>query len=227
MIFLFFFFFFQAEDGIRDTSVTGVQTCALPIYGVQRLKPARSAWRGRAPYPEIAYHLVVLRGDDLDGGPGQQDSQRVVARQEIRRDAHIVSGHGNPRARPAPLGQQRPRAVRAVAECGIDEAARANSVAGEDLVPGWFQVGGGEKLGAVPRPVKELPLVDVTGPPGIRGEPRGRQSQLDGRAAGRGKLAARSPLDGRGGAVLVPCPLAEAVQGQRLSAVPVLVADPV
>src|SRR5436189_6015430 len=26
-----FVFFFQAEDGIRDTSVTGVQTCALPI----------------------------------------------------------------------------------------------------------------------------------------------------------------------------------------------------
>ena len=31
--FLFFiFFFFQAEDGIRDYKVTGVQTCALPIY---------------------------------------------------------------------------------------------------------------------------------------------------------------------------------------------------
>src|SRR5437764_5468487 len=28
---IFFVFFFQAEDGIRDTSVTGVQTCALPI----------------------------------------------------------------------------------------------------------------------------------------------------------------------------------------------------
>src|SRR5690606_39388872 len=28
-----FFFFFQAEDGIRDFHVTGVQTCALPIYG--------------------------------------------------------------------------------------------------------------------------------------------------------------------------------------------------
>ena len=27
-----FFFFFQAEDGIRDSPVTGVQTCALPIY---------------------------------------------------------------------------------------------------------------------------------------------------------------------------------------------------
>src|SRR5437762_10254568 len=29
-------FFFQAEDGIRDTSVTGVQTCALPIYNNRR-----------------------------------------------------------------------------------------------------------------------------------------------------------------------------------------------
>src|SRR5436190_19929235 len=31
----FFFFFFQAEDGIRDHCVTGVQTCALPIFGVR------------------------------------------------------------------------------------------------------------------------------------------------------------------------------------------------
>ena len=30
--FFIFYFFFQAEDGIRDWSVTGVQTCALPIY---------------------------------------------------------------------------------------------------------------------------------------------------------------------------------------------------
>src|SRR5690348_18295213 len=30
---MFFFFFFQAEDGIRDGRVTGVQTCALPILG--------------------------------------------------------------------------------------------------------------------------------------------------------------------------------------------------
>src|SRR5437868_12779116 len=28
---MLFFFFFQAEDGIRDRNVTGVQTCALPI----------------------------------------------------------------------------------------------------------------------------------------------------------------------------------------------------
>src|SRR5215211_8329531 len=31
---MLFFFFFQAEDGIRDHCVTGVQTCALPIYAV-------------------------------------------------------------------------------------------------------------------------------------------------------------------------------------------------
>src|SRR2546426_5674285 len=33
---LFFFFFFQAEDGIRDYKVTGVQTCALPIFTMFR-----------------------------------------------------------------------------------------------------------------------------------------------------------------------------------------------
>src|SRR5437879_12353685 len=32
---MLFYFFFQAEDGIRDTSVTGVQTCALPIFGAR------------------------------------------------------------------------------------------------------------------------------------------------------------------------------------------------
>src|SRR5256886_4625677 len=43
-----FFFFFQAEDGIRDLTVTGVQTCALPIYllGVQWCS---SIFPGRAP----------------------------------------------------------------------------------------------------------------------------------------------------------------------------------
>src|SRR5436305_6948298 len=34
----FVVFFFQAEDGIRDADVTGVQTCALPIYPWKRLE---------------------------------------------------------------------------------------------------------------------------------------------------------------------------------------------
>src|SRR5699024_11244512 len=33
-----FFFFFQAEDGIRDRNVTGVQTCALPIFGDENIR---------------------------------------------------------------------------------------------------------------------------------------------------------------------------------------------
>src|SRR6266699_4565381 len=39
------FFFFQAEDGIRDADVTGVQTCALPI----------SRWRPFTPMPAPHY----------------------------------------------------------------------------------------------------------------------------------------------------------------------------
>src|SRR5438552_12260811 len=50
---IFFFFFFQAEDGIRDDLVTGVQTCALPILsarapGEGKLKPLEDAPGGYA-----------------------------------------------------------------------------------------------------------------------------------------------------------------------------------
>src|SRR2546421_7817679 len=51
----FFFFFFQAEDGIRDLIVTGVQTCALPIYSetieTRNALPAQvAATSGNAEY---------------------------------------------------------------------------------------------------------------------------------------------------------------------------------
>src|SRR5260221_6965229 len=39
------FFFFQAEDGIRDHCVTGVQTCALPIWAIQSMRLACN-WGG-------------------------------------------------------------------------------------------------------------------------------------------------------------------------------------
>src|SRR5690625_6334278 len=42
---LLHFFFFQAEDGIRDGHVTGVQTCALPISSAHR----RRMWRPSTP----------------------------------------------------------------------------------------------------------------------------------------------------------------------------------
>src|SRR3989442_5724797 len=43
-----FFFFFQAEDGIRDADVTGVQTCALPIFFFAS-NPSPAAVYGGAP----------------------------------------------------------------------------------------------------------------------------------------------------------------------------------
>src|SRR5699024_7663205 len=47
-------FFFQAEDGIRDRNVTGVQTCALPIY--------TSAWTWWVPYLGAYVMGWALRG---------------------------------------------------------------------------------------------------------------------------------------------------------------------
>src|SRR2546427_8612459 len=44
--FIVVFFFFQAEDGIRDLTVTGVQTCALPISCVREL-PMLDAFSAR------------------------------------------------------------------------------------------------------------------------------------------------------------------------------------
>src|SRR5690349_21954216 len=50
-----FFFFFQAEDGIRDLYVTGVQTCALPIWATRSTpiptRHGRKRFRKRRPPP--------------------------------------------------------------------------------------------------------------------------------------------------------------------------------
>src|SRR5262249_56662453 len=57
-------FFFQAEDGIRDWSVTGVQTCALPICS-RRQGPPRRARRHRRGHRERA---PLPRDDELRHG---------------------------------------------------------------------------------------------------------------------------------------------------------------
>src|SRR3989454_6602196 len=68
------FFFFQAEDGIRDYKVTGVQTCALPISSVivpmyEKLPPEGLAARGdaRACRPTCP-HRPGKPGGNLVGG---------------------------------------------------------------------------------------------------------------------------------------------------------------
>src|SRR5690625_7142167 len=82
--FLFVFFFFQAEDGIRDGHVTGVQTCALPIWipcpcgrsghleglasgpGIVRLAARLGArdQHGRTPADGHALARAAAAGDD-------------------------------------------------------------------------------------------------------------------------------------------------------------------
>src|SRR2546430_10312544 len=60
------FFFFQAEDGIRDLTVTGVQTCALPISS----PAAQSAEATQAPETMVlkAAHLFDSTGTALKDG---------------------------------------------------------------------------------------------------------------------------------------------------------------
>src|SRR5690606_40370988 len=53
-----FFFFFQAEDGIRDFHVTGVQTCALPILRYGEI-PAHLHFR--EPNPYIPWERLPVR----------------------------------------------------------------------------------------------------------------------------------------------------------------------
>src|SRR5215211_4359424 len=109
MIWFCVFFFFQAEDGIRDHCVTGVQTCALPISApgatslpriiTPNANPALAADAGAAGYriigvevgaaPSVttAYSLVALgEGDKL-----QNSLDRVPRR--IILDRLIVRGH--------------------------------------------------------------------------------------------------------------------------------------
>src|SRR5699024_11448792 len=47
-------FFFQAEDGIRDRNVTGVQTCALPISAARNLL-AWASGQERTPFTPVPY----------------------------------------------------------------------------------------------------------------------------------------------------------------------------
>src|SRR5438093_7773382 len=71
---IYFFFFFQAEDGIRDWSVTGVQTCALPILPGSVVAGAlRPAWTEGGliqvrPVSGMAIGAGAVRPDCTEGG---------------------------------------------------------------------------------------------------------------------------------------------------------------
>src|SRR5690625_4167844 len=63
----FLFFFFQAEDGIRDGHVTGVQTCALPILGTAQYLPPEQAMGKAATGLGDIYALGVIGYEALVG----------------------------------------------------------------------------------------------------------------------------------------------------------------
>src|SRR2546430_15107837 len=97
-----FFFFFQAEDGIRDLTVTGVQTCALPICVnvVKKHKRATGAPGSESgiiefPAPIAASNVMLL--DPKSGEPTRvrrrRDKDGTVERIAIK------SGQPIPRAR--------------------------------------------------------------------------------------------------------------------------------
>src|SRR5690625_1721627 len=76
LLFFSFFFFFQAEDGIRDGHVTGVQTCALPIFTetsehVVTVVPSSDSDEERAEAAAEQYVVpaVLADGEPLPSAP--------------------------------------------------------------------------------------------------------------------------------------------------------------
>src|SRR5256884_1400462 len=82
------FFFFQAEDGIRDVAVTGVQTCALPIFrGVVRARPA-----DRPRRPGGHAHRLRQRAGRPERGGGRASAGEGARRRRARSRVDRKSG---------------------------------------------------------------------------------------------------------------------------------------
>src|SRR5437762_12671275 len=97
IVVLFYVFFFQAEDGIRDTSVTGVQTCALPICtfwpAIERyddprsLRLIRSVMAGESP---SLLELDDRRSEERRVGKGCRARGGACS---VREDTHRAGPH--------------------------------------------------------------------------------------------------------------------------------------
>src|SRR2546426_7941538 len=83
------FFFFQAEDGIRDYKVTGVQTCALPISGDRPGKLRERGFGqdgGREHEASLDDHRrQTVRKDVTADQPDVRGAERAAGRSEERR----------------------------------------------------------------------------------------------------------------------------------------------
>src|SRR5476649_2981423 len=82
----FFFFFFQAEDGIRDHCVTGVQTCALPIS--HATNPAKCAMSTMRMAPTLSRSEERRVGKSVDLGGRRIIKKKKKTRAESK-DKHL------------------------------------------------------------------------------------------------------------------------------------------
>src|SRR5438309_5145275 len=79
------FFFFQAEDGIRDGTVTGVQTCALPIWSRSPYSVCLARFSGSLAAPALATsrravncsYATISVGVWLSTMPSRSEERRV------------------------------------------------------------------------------------------------------------------------------------------------------
>src|SRR5699024_11988287 len=76
-------FFFQAEDGIRDRNVTGVQTCALPILAGLHLRPTHIRHNGAMAGIQINFTPFAPRA--LFGMPAAEFAHRTYDLVEVSR----------------------------------------------------------------------------------------------------------------------------------------------
>src|SRR2546429_7359795 len=84
------FFFFQAEDGIRDVAVTGVQTCALPIYQAGDVFP-QGPWRPQDGVQRgSVMDMPLYPGDPLTPGVGATRAAKRLALADARSEERRV-----------------------------------------------------------------------------------------------------------------------------------------
>src|SRR5256886_12417062 len=83
------FFFFQAEDGIRDLTVTGVQTCALPILpNIEKHAPGAFCWAELATTDQSAainFYSKIFGWSANNMPMGPNDFYTIFRRSEERR----------------------------------------------------------------------------------------------------------------------------------------------
>ena len=79
---VFFLFFFQAEDGIRDDLVTGVQTCALPIFAVELKGKDMDKLRQISGEVQLALRQIKGTEDVRDGLGDMRSDIKLQPRRE-------------------------------------------------------------------------------------------------------------------------------------------------